>query len=169
LANSLAFTVIAPSGDANQKINGVYHTVNVANVGIQTDIYLQPATVSFQNTYFLELNANAAANGTWTCLNGTGHGPNPTRLSVGAETGGLGSEMNGSDTAYSGSCGGVSQLQNSTETFNIPTQYSVGSTGTLYTYTTVAQTATDTTAGALSMSKGGAVGNTTVSSASSNY
>jgi hypothetical protein len=143
--------------------------VNIANVGIQTDIYLQPATVSFQYTYFLELNANAAANGTWTCLNGTGHSPNPTRISVGAETGGQGSQVNGSDTAYSGYCTGVSQLQNSTETFNIPTQYSVGSGGTLYTYVTVAQTASDTTAGALSMSKGGAVGNTTVAGASSGY
>lgn len=167
-ANSLTFDVVSPSATLYYRTGGIAHSYSFADIGIKSNIYLSPDTVSFQNLSWEEVQAYYSANGTWACLQGLGHNPGG-QTTVGTDVIGYGSQVNATDTAYSGNCSGVSQFQNSTETVNIPTQYMLTSGSSWYQIGTVAQTATDTTAGALSMTKDHSNGSTTVNSASSNY
>lgn len=170
----ITFNVILPTGMLYVRTNGIRHTYDYGDVGIQTVFYLQPATVSFMNLYWKELNATymATANGTWSCLNGVGHSPNQTYTKVGPEVGTLGSPVSNSiDTAYSGYCGNTRPtITASSATFNIPNVYSLSASDTGRTqFTDVVQTAKATSSGSLTQSKNSASGSTTVSSASSSY
>jgi hypothetical protein len=170
-ANSITFDVIAPSGSEYYRTGGIAHDYSFADIGIESNIFLAPDTVSFQFLTWEEVQSYASTNlnGSWGCLEGKPHNPGPA-VAVGTDVIGQGSKVNTTDRAYTGSCSGVSQFLNSTLSWEIPTQYELTSGSSWYQINTVAQTASDTTAGALTMTKDDhSTGNTTVNSATSYY
>jgi len=165
---SVSFTVIAPSGLVYEQVNGLKHTQGLDDIGMETYYYLQPDTVSFTNVEFQEVQAYAQVAApepaAWSCQANNPHlpAPTPTPLAVLPESGTLGSQVNTTDIAYSAGCTFTSNGQPVAPTagyeeFQIPDEYVVVSdpTGTWYPITTTTQEATLTSAGALSMYKGG--------------
>jgi hypothetical protein len=167
-ANSLTFSVVAPSGKYYVHTGGVYHTANRPDVGIKTNVYLQPDDVSFQfiqeqegydSTY------NTPANSVWRCF--TAHNPAPGWIQVGADVVGYGSYV-GTDTAYSGDCEYPPPFPASQEIDNIPSYYQAGGIKE-GPFANVLQEASLDGAGNLNEQKGNASGGTTVTSGSSGY
>lgn len=155
---SLAFTVITPSGLSFVRVNGLKHTQGWADIGMESMVYMEPATVSFIGLYEQELDAPAAADGVWGCQNGSGHSPYPSPLAVGADVDGVGSPI-AVDQEYTGSCGGSMwrpPYPVSTDVYNIPNVYSVGASGAQVQYTVVEQRGNLISTGTLQISKGNA-------------
>ena len=167
--NALTFNVVAPSSITYQRVDNIYHINGWANIGIHSTLYLQPDGVSFSKVYVRELDALAVADGVWICINNTSHDPTVDPSQVGDDVPGLGSPVVDTiDRADSGSCG-VATFPASSETFNIPNVYSVGASGASHQFVTIAQMASLTDAGALTMSKNGSSGTTTINSPTSTY
>lgn len=166
--NSIYFQVEAPTNNYYVTYD-VVHDYGFQDVGIRTNVYLQPDGVSFQAVSYKELEIGAQTPGlAWACLSGHGHSPNPNWIQAGVNVPGLGAPI-GNDKALSGSCGGPfnhSPYRSGSEIFNIPDHYLVG--GAEYPYSLTVQQATADTAGDLVMQKANATGSTTVTSASSN-
>ncbi|MGD0969737.1 MAG: hypothetical protein ABR949_15810 [Candidatus Aquilonibacter sp.] len=170
LANSLTFSVIPPSAVLYSAADGnVFHTQNTANIGVLGNVYLQPDTVSFQYVQYEEVIANFTASGAWSCINGMPHTGASVPVQIGADVPGYGSELAGGyqDEAYSGSCTG-NQTQASSESVTYPGQYTLNG-GTFYPIMTITQTATETAAGAMTITKPQETGTTTVSSPSEGW
>ena len=165
----MTFTIIAPSGNLYQRVNGILHHRGQPDIGIQSNVYLLPPTVSFHFLYQKETDATGYGTGVWTCFNGVSHNPNKALLRVGPEVAGLGSLV-GVDTEYSGECAGYAQpFPPSVEDDDIPQWYAVGPSGALYEYSLVLQSANLTAAGVLTETKGASTGSTTVNSPTSYY
>jgi hypothetical protein len=132
--------VDAPISTTYYNASGVRHAQGYADIGIISNIYLTPDTVSFQNLWWQEVDAAVSASGAicqsngqcgaWWCENGQSHlgYPTPPPLAVGADVSGYGSQVEAQDQDYSGACSGT-QIQSSSESVSIPTQYSVYSNG----------------------------------------
>lgn len=136
---------------------------------MQSDIYFGPATVSFYNIQWEEVQAYFTTSGAWTCWNGYPHEANgPVPLQVGPTVNSYGSQIEGYDTAYSGNgCSGVNQIQTSSEYVYIPVDYGTGAVW--YLVQNVNQSASETSTGGLSEVKTQASASTTVNSPKSCY
>lgn len=151
---------------------GTIHNYAFQDVGIHTNVYLQPDSVSFQAVSFQERDVPAYATGAWACINGQGHHPNLNWIQAGATVPGYGAPI-GSDTAYSGSCGGPyyqPPYLSGSESFDIPDWYQISGGQYNYSVTLQQATATADNAGDLMMQKGNppATGTTTVLSPTKN-
>ena len=168
LAVSITYTIIGPTL-SYVAFGGVKHTKNLSDIGLQMNVYLLPATVSFANLTFLESNdTTTVSSGPWACGNGShGHNANTVAVQVGDTIPGLGSPV-GADEAYIGSCEGANQLAAGSATIPIPDIY-YGPGGGNSTFMTTNQVATADGKGNLSMAKGGASRATTVASNTSSY
>lgn len=152
-SSSLTFTIISPywlsyAGDTK------LHKQGNADIGVLSNLYVGPDSVSFAGIYVREQQATFSANGPWACFDGQGHLAAYTAAPVGGDVPGSGSVVLGyQDRADSGyGCGGL-QNANASETVNIPTQYSIFASDPWYGISTVTQTATVNTSGALTMDK----------------
>jgi hypothetical protein len=169
---SVELKVIAPSSVAMDREpgTGVKHTVNRPDSGIQTRVYLGPDNVNFYNARYRELDVNATATtpGPYSCFGtGTGHcgaggggKPCPDKALTDTVVAGKGTLSLLGDCAYSGDCATTAPFPNGNLSYSIPYEYKVG-TGAFRRFTTVAQSHS-LTGSALSSSKGGASGATTV-------
>ena len=164
------YTIDSQTASSYVTASGVYHHQNIADIGMYSDVYLAPDTVSFQWLYYREQQATFSANGSWICENGLGHETALTSVAVGSDYPGFGSKVDAQDWDFSGSCTG-NQIQTSTETVYIPTQYALASDSAIwYSITTVTQSATEDASGNLNLTKtGGASVSTSVSSATSGF
>lgn len=166
---SVTFTVIAPSGTTYVRSGPTAHIAGRPYIAMNMDLYLVPPTVSFQNLYFLELDANVTASGVWNCpfIVNSGHSPNPDPTQVLPIAVGIGSQVAGFDTAASGDCGDPPPFESSTTSVSIPDVYVVGQTGprsSPYTYVTqqAILNAAGPNGGTLILIKGNAVANAAV-------
>ena len=172
------FDVVAPTGVVMDRApgTGIKHTLNQADSGIQTQIFLGPDTVNFNKVIYRELDvAGVATPGVYSCNPasgghcGAGGGGNPCpdlALTV-TVVAGKGTQAVRGDCAYSGHCGTVPPFLPGSLTLSIPYEYKVGA-GAFRNFATVAQVhvlAADTST--LSTDKAGAHGDTTVAAASS--
>jgi glycosyltransferase involved in cell wall biosynthesis len=154
----ITFTVVEPSGIVMRRHpgSGIRHTHNRPDSGLQTDIYLTPSDVSFQNVQYHEVDVPAVANGVYAPFNGVGHDPHPATISVDGVVAGLGSKANGIDSIYSGDPGTAPPFAPGSITFNIPYEFKVGS-GAFKRFATVVQRSTLAADGVtLTSSKAGA-------------
>jgi hypothetical protein len=167
--NDISFSVIAPSAAVYTNYDGsAYHTQGLANIGVESYIYLAPGSVSFQFLDYEEVQAVYNGTGSWSCMSGAADPAGGVPIQVQSTVTGTGT-LAGYDKNYSGSCPG-NQIQASTETLVIPTQYMLASGGGWYGINTVTSSATETTAGALTISKSQATaGGISVNSASSGW
>ena len=117
---------------------GLRHTKDRPDSGMQTEIYLVPADVSFQNVQYREVDVPSVANGVYAPFNGVGHDPHPATLTVDGVVAGLGSKANAIDNIYSGDPGTSSPFAPGSITFNIPYEFKVGS-GAFKRFATVPQ------------------------------
>ena len=168
----IVFTVIAPSATYFSNFdNNVFHTYKHADIGILTNVYVAPDSVSFQYIQVLESNqAKYSANGAWACLNGTPHDANsqPADMMTSVVPG-LGTQMKGQDMDYSGDCQGTGNFPVSSITINIPEEYYLSGMNTPAPYATAAQTA-HLSSGSLTLTKNTpARAQTTVDSQSQGY
>ena len=169
---SVVLKVIAPNSVAMDREpgTGVKHTVNRPDSGIQTRVYLGPDNVNFYNARYRELDVNATATtpGPYSCFGtGTGHcgaggggAACPDKALTNTVVAGKGTLSLLGDCAYSGDCGTTAPFASGSLSYSIPYEYKVG-TGSFRRFTTVAQLHS-LTVSALSSSKGGASGSTTV-------
>jgi len=155
---SVVFTVIEPAGVVMQRHpgSGIRHTLNRPDSGLQTDIYLTPDDVSFENVQYHEVDVPAVANGVYAPFNGVGHDPHPATITVNGVVTGLGSKANGIDSIYSGDPGTAPPFAPGSITFDIPYEFQVGA-GAFKRFTTVRQQSTLAADGVtLTSSKAGA-------------
>jgi hypothetical protein len=166
---SITFFIIKPTNLYYAAFGGVKHTMGLSDIGIQTNFYLLPATVSFANLTFLESDdTTMVADGVWACGNGQhGHNANQIPVQVGDNVPGVGSPV-GTDEAYFGNCDGANQLAAGSASITIPDIY-YGPGGGSNQFASTAQVATADGRGNLSMAKGGASRATTVNSRTSDY
>jgi len=108
---------------------------------METNFFLEPATVSFYGVEFQEEQvpntATTPAPAAWACDYGKDHLPTPTPAPfvVAQEAGGLGSEVGATDSAYSGYCTYAANGQAIAPTpgyqqFLIPDDYDIGGSAT---------------------------------------
>jgi len=172
---SITFTIIEPSGVSMKRVSGtnVLHTQGTPSVGIKTDIYILPSTVSFENIDISEDDAIGIVTGYFigTSLDGihhAGHGAG-TWVPVGTVTAGNGSKVDGHDDAHvilNASFG--TPYSAGTFDWAIPWKFRVGS-GTAKKFTTVHQRFTIDSNGAMTVSKAGASGSANLNDQNSVY
>lgn len=153
---------------------GVKHTLNQADSGIQTRVFLGPDTVNFSRVRYRELNVAGVPTtpGVYSCNTfSTGHcsgataGACPDKALTDTVVAGKGTQSVLGDCAYSGHCGTAPPFVPGSITVNIPYEYKVG-TGAFRAIRNVAQIHTlDADASTLTSSKAGATGSTTVAAA----
>ena len=111
---AMIFDVIEPRGVRMEKVGGTFHIQSVPSVGIRTNIFITPATVSFKNIEIVENDCASVVTGFFsgTPLDGVhhaGHGAGAV-ASVGDCVAGKGSRVGGQDTASTGgSVGGIAK------------------------------------------------------------
>ena len=176
-AARIEFEVVAPDSVAmdRQPGTGVQHTVNRPRSGIQTRVFLGPATVNFSRVRYRELDVNATATvpGVYSCFaTGTGHcgaggggNPCPDKALTNTVVAGMGTLSDRGDCACSGDCNTAPPFVAGSISFNIPYEYRVG-TGAFHPITNVPQLHTlGADLSTLTSSKAGASGTTTVAAA----
>lgn len=167
-ANSVQFTIIAPTTTYHNWDNNVAHDQGYADIGKWSGVFFAPDSVSFMNVWMQELSGSVSVNGTWYC--DTTHNPTPP-IKAATYVAGSGWQI-GRDTASFGYCYDTQyssgQYMNSTATVVIPTQYSLDDTSWT-TVNTVTQYATDDTSGNMTISKDSMSGSTSVNSTNSGY
>lgn len=164
--NTVSLNVITPSSVYYAESSGPYHTVGQANIGMYSNVYVGPDSVSFQFAHFSEAMAYFVGSGSWLCQTNQPHEGSVGDYPLGAVVPGYGTQVNGyQDWAYTGACGG-NQIQASNMSVTIPTQYRLATECSTcwHNIGSVVQSATETAAGVLSISKDHA----TVSSAVNN-
>jgi hypothetical protein len=169
--NSIQFTVITPTATLYVNHAGtVRHDYSFADIGVQSDMYLEPDSVSFLGLSRREEEANFSASGVWACFDTHPHEKNPPPINaVGADVPGYGSLVSGTDDAFTATCT-VNQFQGGLETVNIQTSYAADGVNflPLNAVTQAAYESSDGT-GTLTMSKDHAQGTTTVNHANQYY
>ena len=139
-----------------QQTGNLHHTQNRPDSGMQTNIFLTPADVSFQNVQYHEVNVPAVATGVYAPFNGVGHDPHPITVTVDGVVAGVGSKANAIDNIYSGDPGTPAPFAPGSITFNIPYEFKVG-TGAFKQFTVVTQRSSLAADGkTLTSTKGGA-------------
>ena len=178
--STLTLTVIEPSGVLMERAPGmnVWHSHGIASVGIKTEIYILPATVSFENIEISEDDCVGAVTGFFvgTPLDGVhhaGHGAG-VWVPVGPETAGKGSKINGNDTAQSGNCNFKTPYTAGTFDWPIPWKFRVpstvsGATNAEKGFATVHQQFTIDATGGMTVSKAGASGSAALNDPSATY
>ncbi|WP_084226787.1 DUF4157 domain-containing protein [Nitrosospira sp. NpAV] len=173
---TISFDVVAPTSVAMDREpgTGVKHTLNQADSGIQTRVFLGPDTVNFSRVRYRELNVAGVPTtpGVYSCNTfSTGHcsgataGACPDKALTDTVVAGKGTQSVLGDCAYSGHCGTAPPFVPGSITVNIPYEYKVG-TGAFRAIRNVAQIHTlDADASTLTSSKAGATGSTTVAAA----
>jgi hypothetical protein len=161
-ASSLRFSIVAPTA-AYYNDGQFLHHVNEADIGVGSYIYFGPNTVSFYRAYMQEAQATTSGSGVWSCRDGAPHEPAPFPIPALISVGPRGTQLNGMDMSYSGSCIG-DPYQSGSETINIPVQYAVGGPGPWSAANTIGVSSTATTAGNLFRTKSFASWTTTVTS-----
>jgi hypothetical protein len=167
--NEIQFSVVAPTGVLFQRVGGVEHTQRYVDIGMHSNTYLLPDTVSFVNVFWIETDVKAYATGAWACFDGVGHGPNPIPLRVVAFVPGLGSQLPKRDVEKTGACQYRPPYTPGVEDYPIPQLYSVGADGTRHPIDVVTQAANLTDAGIIKIEKGAANAETTINSPDSNF
>jgi hypothetical protein len=174
-AASITFNVIAPSQVNMDRApgTGVKHTLNSADSGIQTRVFLGPDTVNFSKVTYHEMDVPGVPTaGAYSCNTfSTGHcgaggaGPCPNIAMTSAVFPAFGTLAARGDCAYSGHCGGSPPFTPGSITLTIPYEYRVG-TGPFRNFRTVTQRhSLAANASTLTTTKAGATGTTTVTSA----
>jgi peptidoglycan hydrolase-like protein with peptidoglycan-binding domain len=175
---TLAFDVLAPDSVSMNREpgTGVKHTLNRADSGIQTRIFLGPDTVNFNKVIYHELDVagtvtspgafscNPASGG--HCGAGGGGAACPDLLLTTEVVAGKGTRAVRGDCAYSGDCGTSPPIPPGSLTLSIPYEYKVGA-GAFHRFAIVAQVhslAAD--ASTLNTDKAGAHGDTRVAATS---
>src|SRR5581483_5992928 len=151
-----------------EKASGIYHLVNIANIGINSNVYLEPSTVSFMNTWFEETQEKFVANGSWICQLGQNHEPSAQPSEAGSTVSTYGTNIQALDNEYTGSCSG-NQIQQSSEFVSIPTNYSLSKTGPWNSISSVYQNANETSAGLMTLTKDDANATKSVTDSTSGY
>ena len=131
-SSSVTFTVVLPTlVSMVAPSDGSYiHNVNRPDVGFCASVYVGPATVNFLGMEVLEEQAHAVATGVYSEFNGSGHQAlNPVGF-TGNISGGLGSEVSGSDTIYSGYPTPNPPFEPGLESLSIPWDFVVPWVGT---------------------------------------
>jgi hypothetical protein len=160
---ALIFNVIEPKGVVMEQIGGTFHIQALPTVGIQTNIFITPNTVSFKNIEVVENDCESKVDGFFlgTALDGVhhaGHGAG-SPVSVGDCVPGKGSQVGGHDTASTGGSVAAIAKPFSDGTFDWPIPWAFRvQHGDWKVFTTVHQDFTINAAGDMTVSKGGAVG-----------
>ena len=141
---SITFDVIAPSGLLFERTPGttIHHHRGWPDIGFAAHVYLQPATVSFENIGVREQDANYVANGYYTWENGQSHGPAGNPESVISLVPGKGWLLAEPDDVWSGLQPATPPFAPGTETVNIPWEYNSaadGNSGPFHVFATVTQ------------------------------
>lgn len=170
----ITFDIIEPSGVLQERGpgTGIWHISGIPSVGIRTNIYITPDTVSFENIEICESDCAAVVTGYFvgTLLDGihhAGHGAG-NWVRVGQVTTGKGSKVLAQDTVQSGACNFGLPYAVGTFDWPIPWIFRVGS-GTAKQFTVVDQRFTIDAGGAMTASKAGAQGNASLNDPKSNY
>jgi hypothetical protein len=171
---SITFKVIEPTGMQMERVPGshVWHTKGIPSVGFHANIYIVPATVSFENIEISEDDCTGAVTGYFvgTTLDGlhhAGHGAG-TWVTVGTVKAGKGSRVDGQDTIQSGYCNFGTPYKNGTFDWPIPWKFRVGGGGAKKFFT-AHQRFTINASGDMMASKGGASANAKLNDATSGY
>jgi outer membrane protein OmpA-like peptidoglycan-associated protein len=172
-AANIAFDVLAPTSVAmtREPGTGVKHAVGRPDSGIQTRVFLGPDTVNFTRARYRELDVDPTTTGVYSCFGaGTGHcgaggggAPCPDKALTNTVVAGLGTQSLLGDCAYSGDCGTAAPFAAGGLTYSIPYEYRVGA-GAFHAIVNVPQLHFHFFGG-LSTGKAGALGTTTVGSA----
>ncbi|HKB38216.1 MAG TPA: DUF4157 domain-containing protein, partial [Gemmataceae bacterium] len=166
---TITLTIVAPTGVHMDRFpgSGVKHTLNRADVGIQTQPFLLPDTVNFNKVIYHELDVAGTTAAPFPCGLPPGHcgvggggaacGDLPMTATVVA---GKGTQSAQSDCAFMGSCGTKPPFTPVVFTIAIPYEYKVG-TGPFHAFSTVNQVhALLADASTLTADKAGAHGDT---------
>lgn len=166
-ANTMQFTVIAPSTAIYNWNGNVAHDQGKADIGKWGKVYFVPDSVNFSALSFQELAGTETATGSWYC--NPAHTPGGA-VAIASYEAGRGWFI-GQDEVSVGSCFptpyDANQYLQSYENQTIPTQYLLN--GTWKDANTVTMAATNDTSGNLTLSKDQMSGSTTVNSASSGF
>ncbi len=171
---SKTFNVIEPSGVIMERVPGtnVWHTNNIPSVGIRTNIYITPDTVSFVNITISEDDCGGIVTGYFvgSSLDGIRHAGHGAGNWVGLSNhvAGKGTQIRGQDTAQSGHCNFGTPYAAGTFDWPIPWLFRVGS-GASKLFATVHQGFTINASGDMTVSKAGANGSALLADPSSNY
>lgn len=172
---TLAFDVIAPTSVTMDREPGVgvKHTLNRADSGIQTRVFLGPDTVNFSRARYRELDVAGTPTvpGPYSCNTfkpATGHcgvgagSPCPDKALTTTVVAAKGTQSVRGDCAYSGHCGTAPPFIAGNISLSIPYEYKVG-TGAFRNFSTVVQIHGVAGDGVtLTSSKAGATGSTLV-------
>jgi hypothetical protein len=169
---ALIFDVIEPRGVRMEQVGGTFHTHNVPSVGIQTDIFITPATVSFKGIEIVEKDCTSVVTGFFsgTALDGVhhaGHGAGAVAPVVDCVPG-KGSKVHGQDTAATTLGGIAAPFSAGTFDWPIPWAFRVQH-GDWKVFTTVHQDFTINPAGDMTVGKGGATGFAALGDATSTF
>lgn len=171
---STTFNVIEPSAVQMQQApsTNIWHTHNIPSVGIRTQIFILPDTVSFANIEISEDDCGGIVTGYFvgTPLDGVrhaGHGAG-SWVSMLNHVAGKGTEVAGRDTAQSGHCNFGLPYAAGTFDWPIPWLFRVGS-GASKNFTTVHQRFNINAGGDMTVAKAGANGAAALTDPSSTY
>ncbi|SHN10798.1 hypothetical protein SAMN05192549_104353 [Duganella sacchari] len=173
-SSTVTFTVIEPSGVLMQRAPGtnLAHTQGIPSVGVRTEIFLQPDTVSFQFIEISEDDCPGLVTGYFvgTPLDGVRHGTHGagTWVIVGSPVAGKGSKVIANDTAYTGYCNFGTPYSAGTFDWPIPWKFRLNG-GADKVFATVHQRFTINAAGDMTVSKAGANGAAQLNDPTSTY
>ncbi len=150
----------------------IWHTHNIPSVGIKTNIYITPDSVSFVKVEVSEDNAVGVVTGYFVGtpsdgMQHAGHGAG-TWAQLLRHVAGKGTQVNGEDNIKTGHCNYGTPYRNGTFDWPIPWVFRVGS-GTAKRFTIVHHKETINSAGDMTVSKGGASGSARLTDPSSNF
>ena len=183
---TITFTIIEPNAvvQIRKPDGGIKHTQARPDVGIQTVPYLMPDTVSFYNVEWLEDEVFSTNTGVYALYpnNPTWRGHHPNASVLGCSdtvVTGKGTKTNAVDNLYSGDHGDAAPFAAGSASWPIPWKYQVsaaamgGTASPLKQIAIATQVVTLAAAAsgdqALTITKAGAAGATTVNSATSTY
>ena len=183
---TITFTIIEPNAvvQIRKPGGGIKHTQARPDVGIQTVPYLMPDTVSFYNVEWLEDEVFSTNTGVYALYpnNPTWRGHHPNASVLGCSdtvVTGKGTKTNAVDNLYSGDHGDAAPFAAGSASWPIPWKYQVsaaamgGTASPLKQIAIATQVVTLAAAAsgdqALTITKAGAAGATTVNSATSTY
>jgi hypothetical protein len=170
----ITFSVIEPSGVVQERAPGtkVWHIHGVPSVGIRTNVYLIPSTVSFENVEVGEGDCVGVVTGYYvgTPSDGMHHASHGAGawVAVGAVTAGKGSKVLARDTVQSGTCNFGTPYRAGTFDWPIPWSFRVG-VGAEKKFAVVHHHESINASGAMTITKAGARGTAKLNDPTSGY
>jgi hypothetical protein len=150
----------------------IWHTHNIPSVGIRTNIYITPDTVSFANIEISEDDAVGIVTGYFvgTPYDGIRHAGRGAGSwhSLRSHVAGKGTQVAGQDTAQSGHCNFKTTYANGTFDWPIPWLFRVGS-GSAKQFAIATHRMTINAAGDMTISKAGASGSARLADPTTSY